>query len=563
MIEYKELIKLEYQKCSKDPVYFMRKYCYIQHPIRGRMLFNLYPYQEDVINIFEDKKYTIVLKGRQNGLSTAVACYSLWMMVFHSDKNVVVIATKQDTAKNLITKVRFAFENLPAWLRIPYVENNKLSLRFKNGSQIKALASSTDAGRSEAVSLLVFDEAAHIKNIEEIWTAAQATLSTGGKAVFISTPNGIGNFFYKKYIEAIEFIDREKEGVFFPVKLDWRVHPERSQEWRNEQERILGSLKARQEFDAEFLGSGNTVIDADLIEFHRVTNVREPDMKRGPGGDIWIWEAVNYYKSYIVVADVARGENSETGDYSAAHVLDAETCTQVAEYKGRINTTEFGHMLVALATEYNDALLVIENSNIGWSTIQTVIDRGYKNLFYMTEDLKYLDPNEISTNKLYRQQKNAIAGFTTSTRTRPLIISKLDEYIRNNSVTIRSQRTIDELMTFIWENGKAQAADGFNDDLIMSLAIGLWVRDTALQIYSTNMTYTRLALDKISRVNNIDAVYMPDRGPATPGVVLNRHTRPSSGELPPMLGGADPFHMPILGDSPHNPNNNEDLRWLL
>ena len=556
---FKDLIKKEYQKCAVDPVYFMKKYCYIQHPIKGRLLFNLYDYQEDALTTFEDKKYTIVLKGRQIGLSTVVACYALWMMIFHKDKNVLVIATKQDTAKNLITKVRFAFDNLPPWLQVPCVENNKLSLRFKNGSQIKASSSSGDAGRSEAVSLLVFDEAAFIKNIEDIWASAQATLSTGGKAILISTPNGIGNFFYKKYTEGEEFKDRPRDGVFYPVKLDWRVHPDRDQKWRDEQENILGPQKARQEFDAEFLGSGNTVIDGDVIEFHHVTNVREPEMKRGPGGDIWVWETVNYRKSYIVVADVARGENSETGDYSAVHVIDAETCAQVAEYRGRINTTEYGHMLVALATEYNDALLVIENSNIGWATIQTAIDRGYKNLFYMTEDLKYLDPNEMPSNKLYRQQKNAVAGFTTSTRTRPLIISKLDEYMRNNAVIIRSQRTIDEMMTFVWENGKAQASDGYHDDLIMSLSIGLWVRDTALQIHSTNMQYTRMALDKITKVSGVDAVYTPDRGASNPGVTLNRHTRPTTGELPPMLGGADPYHMPILG----GPNQNEDLRWLL
>jgi len=508
-VDLKSLIRSEYIRCATDKAYFMRKYCFIQHPTKGRMLFDLYGYQEEALSTFDQEDYTIILKGRQIGLSTVVACLALQMMLFSKDKNVLVIATKQETAKNLITKVRFAFDNLPVWLQVPVVENNKLSLRFANGSQIKASSSSGDAGRSEAVSLLVLDEAAFIKNAAEIWTAAQATLATGGKAILISTPNGIGNFFHKKYVEAEEFKGRNKDGAFYPIKLDWRVHPDRDDKWEQTQRTVLGDRDFRQEYEAEFLGSGNTVIDSDLIEFYRQTHKKDPIAKKGPGGDLWVWEYPDYTKSYIVVADVARGENSEMGDFSAMHVIDAVTCTQVAEFKGRLPTTEFGHLLVATSTEYNDALLVVENGGIGWATIQTIIDRQYKNLFYMTDDLKYLDPEDVRSNKLYRADKRAIAGFTTSSRTRPLIISKLDQYMRDKSVIIRSQRTLDELLTFVWENGKPIATDGFHDDLVMSMSIGLWIRDTALQLHQKGLEYTKLSLDKMNRVNQYDGVYMP------------------------------------------------------
>lgn len=508
-VNLRELIKIEYQKCVVSPEYFMKKYCYIQHPTRMRMLFDLYPYQVDALNIFQEEGNAIVLKGRQIGLSTVVACYALWLMLFYKDKNVLVIATKQETAKNLITKIRFAFDNLPVWLQVPVTENNKLSLRFANGSQVKASTSSGDAGRSEAVSLLVLDEAAFIKNAEEIWTAAQATLATGGKAILVSTPNGIGNFFYKKYIEAEEYKGRDRDGSFYPIKLDWRVHPERDEAWKERQLTIISERDFRQEYEAEFLGSGNTVIDADLIEFYRQTYVREPILTRGPGGDVWVWEQPDYTKSYIVVADVARGENSDAGDYSTFHVFDVVSSNQVAEFKSRLGTTDFGHLLVSISTEYNDALLVIENANVGWAVIQTVIDRGYKNLFHMTEDLKYLDPEELRTNKLYRLDKKSVPGFTTSRRTRPLIISKLDQYMREKSVTFHSQRLVDELMTFVWNNGKPEAAEGFNDDLIMAFCIALWIRDTALQLHQKGLEMTRLSLDKMNRVNNYDAVYVP------------------------------------------------------
>ena len=134
MSDLKKVIRQEYLKCAKDPVHFMRKYCYIQHPQRGRIQFNLYPFQEKVLSLFQDNPYSIVLKSRQLGISTLGAGYSLWLMLFHKDKNILCIATKQETARNMVTKVKFMYDNLPSWLKIPAEENNKLSLRLSNGS---------------------------------------------------------------------------------------------------------------------------------------------------------------------------------------------------------------------------------------------------------------------------------------------------------------------------------------------------------------------------------------------------------------------------------------------
>lgn len=159
--DLKKAIKLEYMRCSRDPVHFMRKYCKIQHPMKGKIPFNLYPFQEDVLTEFKDHRYNIVLKSRQLGISTLCAAYALWLMLFHNDKNCLVIATDQATSKNLVTKVRTMNENLPAWLKAQVsgiIEDNKLSLKYGNGSQIKAVAATDNAGRSEALSLLIMDE---------------------------------------------------------------------------------------------------------------------------------------------------------------------------------------------------------------------------------------------------------------------------------------------------------------------------------------------------------------------------------------------------------------------
>jgi hypothetical protein len=538
-IDAKKYIAEEYKKCVISPQYFIRKYCYIQHPQRGRILFSLFDYQDTSIGDFEAFNFNIILKGRQIGISTAVACYALWMMLFHRDRNVLVIATKQETAKNLVSKVKFAFDQLPEWLQVTCTEKNKLSLKFRNGSQIKAVPASDDAGRSEALSLLILDEAAFIRNAEVIWTAALPTLSTGGKAVIISTPNGVGNFFHQKWSEAMQGIGVKQDEtgnaqdfLLHPIKLDWRVHPERNQAWRDNIGKMQGERKARQEFDAEFIGSGNTVVDADLIEeIGKATS--EPMEKRGIDHNLWIWKQPDYTRQYALVADVSRGDGT---DFNAFHIFDIDSCEQVAEYKGKMGTTEYGHLMVEAATLFNDALLVIERENVGWASIQTVIDRGYKNLFYMSNDLQYVDVERNLTD-YSKTQKNLKAGFGTTTRTRPLLINKLDTYMRERTVVINSIRVIEELRVFIWDKGKAQAMDGYNDDLVMSLSIALWVRDTALRIQQENTEVGRAMVSGIQR------------------------SQPTQGIYTPAHIGYDPFKMNI-GGTPQAPNA-EDYRWLL
>ena len=154
MSNLKQAIKQNYLKCAKDPSYFINEFCVIQHPQRGKIKFKLFPYQYDVLDEYAENDYNVILKSRQLGISTLTAAYSLWMMLFNADKNILCIATAKDTAKNLVTKVRVMYDGLPQWLKTAIVENNKLSLVFKNGSQIKAIASNESAGRSEALSLL-------------------------------------------------------------------------------------------------------------------------------------------------------------------------------------------------------------------------------------------------------------------------------------------------------------------------------------------------------------------------------------------------------------------------
>ena len=518
----KNIIKQEYLKCASDPVHFMKKYCFIQHPQYGRIKFDLYPFQEKVLKLFSDNPYTFILKSRQLGLSTLTAGYSLWMMTFNKDKNVLCIATKQDTAKNMVTKVKIMYDNLPSWMKVGTDENNKLTLKLSNGSQIKAISAVGDAGRSESVSLLLVDEAAFIDNIKDIWTSSQQTLATGGECIILSTPNGIGNWFHIEYVKA-----EEGKNNFLPIKLPWFVHPERDQSWRDAQDLALGERMAAQECDCDFNTSGDTVFLPEWLDYMKNTTLEEPIEKRGVHKDLWIWEPAFYDRDYLITADVARGDGK---DYSTAQVMDIETNTQVAEYKGQLPPKEFGYFLVGLATEYNNALLAPENASIAWSTLDAIIERGYRNLYFSAKSDTY---TADSYEKYYEDNSGLVPGFTNSQRTRPLCVNKFREMMRENAITIKSKRLYEEMKVFLWINGKPQARRGYNDDLVMAMAINSFLRDTSLRFQQKSLDMVKATLGSFQ---NSTTLYQGYNG---------NHTTVKN-----------PYQMEVNG-------NNVDIKWLL
>ena len=487
--DLKAIIRQEYLKCAQDPAHFMKKYCHIQHPQRGRVIFNLYPFQEKTLHLLRDNPYSIILKSRQLGISTLAAGYSLWLMLFHKDKNVLCIATKQETARNMVTKVKFMYDNLPSWLKIQAEENNKLSLRLSNGSQIKATSASSDAGRSEAVSLLLVDEAAFIEQIGEIWASAQQTLATGGGAIVLSTPYGTGNWFHKTWVSA-----ENKENDFLPIKLPWFVHPERDESWRKRQDELLGDPRlAAQECDCDFSTSGDVVFYSEWIEFLKETTVKDPLERRGVDQNLWIWEAADYSREYMITADVARGDGK---DFSTAHVIDIQTNTQVAEYRGQMPPKDFGYFLVGLGSEYNNAMLVVENASIGWATLDSIIERGYRNLYQSPKSDQLTAESYL---KVFEGNSDMTPGFTMSMRTRPLVVNKFREYVGDRSVTIHSKRLLEEMKVFVWKNGRPEAQSGYNDDLVMAFGIAMYLRDTSLKFQQHSHDMTRAALGSMKK----------------------------------------------------------------
>ena len=484
----KKEMMTEIVRAGKDPVYFSNKFAKISHPMHGLIPFDMYRFQEDALRDFKKHRFNIILKARQLGISTTVASYVCWLMLFHRDKNILVVATKLGTAANLVKKAKAIYKNLPAWLKIATIEiDNRNSFELSNGSQVKASSTSGDAGRSEALSLLVVDEAAIVEGLDEMWAGLYPTLSTGGTCIALSTPYGVGNWFHKNYVEA-----EEGKNDFNPIKLPWNVHPERDQAWFAKETRNMSKREIAQELECNFNASGETVVHGDDLK-RILENVVDPKYKTGFDRNYWIWEPPEAGREYIAVADVARGDGS---DYSVCQILDLQTMRQVAEYQGKITPDMFAPLLGNMATEYNDALLVIENNSLGIGVISRLEEIGYGNIYYSVRSThEYVD-------QATAEAIGGVAGFTMSMKTRPLVIAKFEEFVRNKLITINSMRLANEVKTFIWHNGRPQAMRGYNDDLVIAACIGCWVRDTALTVNKREIEYKKAMIGGISVSNN-------------------------------------------------------------
>ena len=479
----KEIVK-EILKCGKDAPYFINNYCRISHPMKGLIQFKTYPYQDDLLNDYNDFRFNVILKARQLGISTITAAYCVWFMLFHKEKNIVVLATKFSTAANLVKKVKSMMKNLPDWLKLAKIDvDNRTSFELSNGSIIKAVPTSEDAGRSEALSLLVVDEAAHIEKMNEIWTAVYSTLATGGRCIALSTPKGTGNWFHKTYTDAID-----GENEFNPIELMWDVHPERDQAWFAKETKNMSKRQVAQELLCNFNTSGDTVIHPeDLTWIHG--NIKDPIYRTGHDRNFWIWEKFEPNNQYLLTADVARGDGA---DNSVFHVVKLNTMEVVAEYQGKPSLDMYARILYDAGIEFGNCLLVVENNGIGISVLEKLVNLGYPNLYYSIKSThEFVEAIQGET------MERAVAGFTTSTKTRPLIVAKLEEFIRNRMLTTYSSRIYHEMKTFIWHNGKPQAMRSYNDDLVMALAIGCWIRDTALQVNKRDVEYQKAMINSM------------------------------------------------------------------
>lgn len=502
-------------RCGKDPSYFFNNYVKIQHPTRGLLPFKTYSFQDDCVKDFIENRFTVVVKGRQLGLSTLVAAYAVWLALFQKDKNILIIATKLQVAQNFIKKTKTILRNLPPWLILPkIVSDNKQVVEFSHGSSIKAIPTSDDAGRSESLSLLIVDEAAFVKNFDELWTGLYPTISTGGRAILLSTPNGVGGQYYKLFKDA-----EAGTNEFKAIKLTWDVHPERDQEWFDKETRNMSARQIAQEYLCDFASSGDTFLGDDDIKWV-YSCIRNPIDRVGFDRNVWIWKYPLTENKYLMSADVARGDGK---DYSTFHVIDLGTGEVVAEYRGKIAPDRFGDLLNEYALMYNKALLCPENNTYGYATIIRLRDLHYPKMYYQKSTAVYIGDYIPAGN-------TDLAGFNTSGKTRGLILTKLEELIRNKQLITYSSRFYDELKTFVWNENKVSAMKGENDDLIMSLAIGTWLYDASSEHSKGSGEINKAMLAGMSvNTNHFNGV--------ANSIMRNEHIRNTQGKRDLITGG--------------------------
>jgi hypothetical protein len=429
--------------------------------------------------------FNVILKFRQAGVTELISMYCLWMAMFHPFKSIIIISIKDRVAKKVLRKIKFMYKNLPEYLKVSIVNGRGADLgthteiEFSNGSIISSIPTTEDAGRGEAVSLLVIDEAAIVRWAERIWAASWPTLSTGGRAIVNSTAYGVGNFFHSLFTSALDGGNR-----FNPIRLHWQMHPERyrfegDMEWYLSQREILGPRKTAQEIDGDFLTSGNTVFDLGDIRDIEDSMEDTPPIRTTLNGQLKIYEDPVPGVRYTIGADIATGRSQ---DYTAFSIMDSQG-DEKACYKGKMSVTAAAKLLGKYGIKYNKATIAPESNDIGLAVAEKLQDEGYENLYYSRKILRKKGQ--------MKNEVDVVPGWYTTKRNRPLIIAGLEEDVRQNNVNIRNPYFCSEAYTFIYDeknrpvamnkhknNGDADIADDtvYSDDAIFSVAITNQVR---------------------------------------------------------------------------------------
>lgn len=473
------LTKENLQILSKvtNDVFFFSTFCYVVHPIRGKVHFYLYPYQKSVLYNFVKNRFNIILKFRQAGITELISMYCLWLTMFHPNKKVNIISIKDNTAKKVLKKIKYMYKNLPWYMQTPIINGrageygSASVMEFNNGSFIESIPTSPEAGRSESLTLLVIDEAAMVRWASQIWAAALPTLSTGGSAIVNSTPRGIGGFYHSKWVDAMS-----GGNEFVPIRLYWRMHPERDDEWYRIMSANLGPKRTAQEIDGDFLSSGSTVFD--LVDIKDIEECLSdyPAIKKRLNGQYRQFNLPQKGQVYYIGADVATGRAT---DYSSFTCMTKEG-EEAVVYKGRMPVDKYARLLGDTGKTFNYATIAPESNDVGLSVTSFLQTEGYPHLYYYQKMLKKKGKS--------RPEMDKSPGWLTTNKNRSVIIDGLETDIRENNIIVKDPFFVQEAYTFIYDSlgrpvamGKHRAnnnsdeddldSDVYADDDIMGKAI--------------------------------------------------------------------------------------------
>ena len=472
-IEFTQENILEFLKCKDDPVYFARKYIKIVSLDSGLVPFNMYKFQEKLIRNFHENRFNICKMPRQTGKSTTCVSYLLHYAVFNDNVNIAILANKASTAQDLLGRLQLAYENLPSWMQQGIISWNKRSLELENGSKISANSTSSSAVRGGSYNVIFLDEFAFIPNhiADDFFASVYPTISSGQstKVIIVSTPRGM-NHFYRMWH------DSEKgKNEYVPTDVHWSEVPGRDEVWKEQTIANTSEQQFKVEFECEFLGSVNTLINPSILK----NLIYEDPIQRSAGLDVY--EKKQEEHNYLITVDVARGLGN---DYSAFIVFDITEFPYkvVAKYRNNeIKPMMFPSIINDVGKGYNNAWILVEVNDIG--------DQVANILHY---DLEY--DNILMASQRGRAGQVVGSGFSgkksqlgvrTTAAVKKLGCSNLKTLLEDDKLLVHDYEVISELTTFAQKHNSFEAEDGCNDDLAMCLVLFSWL---VAQDYFKEMT---------------------------------------------------------------------------
>ena len=450
-------------KCSEDPVYFIKEYIKIVSLDKGLIPFDMYHFQEEMVQKFHAERFNIAKLPRQSGKSTIVTSYLLWYVLFNDNVNVAILANKAATAREMLQRLQLSYENLPRWLQQGILQWNRGSLELENGSKIMAASTSASAVRGMSFNVIFLDEFAFIPNhiADQFFSSVYPTISSGKstKVIIISTPHGM-NMFYKLWHDA-----EKGKNEYIPTEVHWSEVPGRDDVWKEQTIKNTSEQQFRVEFECEFLGSVDTLIAPSKL---RIMPYHDPVMTNK---GLAIYHKVEPEHNYIMTVDVARGLSN---DYSAFMVIDTTTVPYklVARYRNNeIKPIIFPNIIIDVARNYNNAFVLCEVNDIGGQVADIIqFDLEYDNLLMAA--MRGRAGQQLGQG--FSGKKTQL-GVKMSSAVKQVGCSNLKALIEEDKLLIEDYETIAELTTFIVKGQSFAAEEGCNDDLAMCLVIFGWM----------------------------------------------------------------------------------------
>lgn len=567
----REQVLLEYARCVKDTPYALKTYLQTYDNTQSQYVpLELFSDQKTLINDYDTYEENIALKYRQAGVSTVTAAWASKKVVTASKKKpekVLIIANKLDTSQEFANKVRGFIDQWPTWFGISYSneKNSQRHFKLSNGCEVKAVATSKDALRGYTPTILIFDEAAFIDADDDFWSACMASLSTGGKVIVISTPNGFDPIYYTIYDQALRGMNDFKITEMYwyrdpryakdlqLIKCNDIIHymlnredyddskiiirygdiDPRERDYEEIKEKISNGYKVysswfegmakklkfdrrkiSQELECNFLGSGDNVIPSSTIEIIKQNFIQEP-INKFIGGSLWQWKEPVQGHKYIMGIDVSRGDSE---DYTTFTIIDFETREQVLEYLGKVPPDVVAEIAFKWATMYSAFIVIDITGGMGVSTSRKLQELGYKNLY--VEGVNAADKWKYNPKTL-----DKIPGLNFNNK-RVQIVASFEEALRHN-FEIRSTRLLNELNTFVYINGRPDHQKGQHDDLIMAIAMAIYVGENSFTQLEKVTEQTKAMMESWlvneTPVKNTSNDFHPSLSALPGGINHNRH----------------------------------------